>query len=146
MNPINDSQEENAEYPVVISLGKPVEEYPVSPSNGKTGPTKKKTIVYPCLYLSEIEGLDQIPNEGMALVYFRKKRVTEDMHTEGKEPEISIDLEIQELHVAEQSESESKDDMEKGMRELLPSEDSEDEASEPSADDSEESEKIDEEE
>lgn len=131
MNMEAETQSEHPDYPVEISLGKPVKEL-MPALKGDKGPTTKQKIVYPCLYLSEIPGLESIPDEGHALIYFRKKRVTEDMESEGKEPEISVDLEIQEMHLPEQSEMEENDSMEKEMRSMLEKRD-EDEAEEPAA-------------
>lgn len=104
------------DFPVKIELGKTMDStigQPVKPNNKDE---KKK--YYPCLYLSDIEGLEDIPKEGHAIIYFRKKGSCVREDEKGKVC-ASADLEIEDIHFQEKEESEDGEDMEEEMKEML---------------------------
>jgi|HubBroStandDraft_3_1064219.scaffolds.fasta_scaffold196732_1 hypothetical protein len=104
------SYSHQSEFPNEIKLGR-TEKVPDYSADKEETPTKTKTY-YPTLYISGVDGLGDLPKEGYALIYFRRKSLS---ITEGKDcgpipcgpmdPDTSdrdkttysADLEIQEL-------------------------------------------------
>lgn len=98
-----------SEFPNEINLGR-TETVPDYAAKEDSPPTKKRTY-YPSLYISGVQGLGDLPKEGYALIYFKRKRlsITEgadcgsipcspmDEPTGKEETSYSADLEIQEI-------------------------------------------------
>jgi hypothetical protein len=105
----------NSEYPVSIDLAihpKAVMEGFPAPAPAAKG--KKAKPIYPSLYLNNIEGLDEFPREGTALVHFKRRSVTKSENDEGSNH--SVDLEICEICLPEKSSDEEKGDMADAMK------------------------------
>lgn len=65
---------DNPDFPVEIELGREIKDYPVEATNAK--PKKGKSrMSYPTLYLNGIEGLRDLPKDGVALIYFHRNRI-----------------------------------------------------------------------
>lgn len=92
-------KEREAEFPRHVDLGRDVPDYgntPVAPK-AKKGKTK---VSYPCLYISGIKDLSDIPAEGCMLVDYR---VVGFNKREGQEP--SIEIECRTICLPEKGES-----------------------------------------
>jgi hypothetical protein len=115
----------NSEFPNEIDLGR-TEEVPDYADAKEETKTKKRTY-YPTLYVRGVDGLGDLPKEGYALIYFKRKSLS---ITEGKDcgpgpcmagdPESSKDettysaeLEIHELCLPEEDDSDMGDNLDK---------------------------------
>lgn len=74
---------------------------------GKQGKTPKA--VYPSLYIDDAEGMDGMPKEGYALIYYKRRRHTMSEGDGGTHH--SADLEIQEIAFPDQSADDETKDM-----------------------------------
>ena len=86
-------------YPNEIDLGREIEAAPMpAATSDKPGKKAKSRMSYPTVYLSGIEGLRDLPKDGVALIYFHRNRIgmvdrdTNDPHApaNGDEAEIEI--------------------------------------------------------
>ena len=64
--------------------------------------SEKSRKYYPSLYLSDIPGLEGLPEEGQAVIYFHRRGLTirkpaADEAKKGRKTEVSVDLEIQKI-------------------------------------------------
>lgn len=101
-------------YPVEVDLGrKEPEMRDVAVSPSPSGKKPKTRIFYPTLYIDGVEGMPSLPKEGIALVHFRRKRMSVEENYDGKETS-GVTLEIQKLCLPEEAGDDS-DDMESQM-------------------------------
>ena len=102
-----------SEFPHEIDLGKKMNDSPVTPADLPKG--KKDRKYYPTLYLSDIGGLEGIPEEGEAVIYFKRRGLTirKPGAGEKRETEVSVDLEIRRICLpdTEEGETDEKGDM-----------------------------------
>jgi len=104
---MNESEREAA-FPIHIELGsKRPEMLGVSVMKAEKEDKPKK--VYPRLFLSNIEGLDKLPEEGCMLVDFKRKHMTVSKNDED-EPTHSVELEIRTICLQD-DESDDPDDI-----------------------------------
>lgn len=102
----------DTDYPVSIDLAiKPSKMVDMPVALKKGGKAKP---IYPSLYLSNIEGLDALPREGMALIRFKRRSVTKSENDGGSNH--SVDLEVQEICLPEKSSEEEQGDMTDAMK------------------------------
>lgn len=96
-------------------LGRPVKSLDVM----MTSPSEQsENMVYPSLYLSNREGLDDTPevgSEGEAMIRFRVVSKTDSSGPNGKTS--SVDLEVKAIEFSEVSKSDSEDPIERGLSE-----------------------------
>lgn len=102
---MTESQREK-EFPVHIELGKTPEitlsePVPASKSESK-GKIKK---YYPSLYISDVEGLEDIPEEGCVLIDFKRRSINVNTNQNGKTT-TSVELEIHTICMPDDYESE----------------------------------------
>ena len=112
------------DYPVKLELGKEVEDYcePCTQSS-KPEKGKKKKTVYPCLYLNGIEGLEDIPKEGHAIITF--KRIGMTLRERNGEADNSVELEISDVHFQAKGKKDEEEDMAEGMKRMMDDDESE---------------------
>jgi hypothetical protein len=107
-------------FPKEIELGRDVPDYGATaiqaPANKAHEKEKKKD--YPTLYIRDVPGLEDIPKEGYALIYFRRRSVTVGEDSAG-EDQASADLEVQEICLPPTSKSEEDADLSDAMQSLL---------------------------
>ena len=130
------------DFPVKIELGKK-SGGPVEAPVPSTKENKDKKY-YPCLYLSDIDGLEDIPKEGHALIYYRKKGASTREDDNGK-IHTSADLEIEDIHFPAKEEAEEGEEMEEEMKAMMDGKEDEESESEEEESEEEESEEEDEE-
>lgn len=97
----------SSDFPVKVDLAMPAPEVALeSPVKGKNSQPKP---MYPSLYINNAEGLDGMPKEGYALIYYKRRRhsITEDDEGETH----SADLEVQEICLPEKSSDDDMKDM-----------------------------------
>ena len=130
-----------SEFPNEIDLGKKPNETGPMVMPDKGGKNRK---YYPTLYLSDIPGLEGLPEEGEAIIYFHRRGLTirkpaADEAKKGRKTEVSVDLEIRRICLKDteedSNESEDKGDMidqlaakagvDTGARKATPEEDDE---------------------
>ena len=123
------------EFPHEIDLGKaPPTDSPVNPTNAKSEKGKK---FYPTLYISGIEGIEDLPKEGEALVYFRRRRISHEEDSKGAETS-SAELEVTKLCLPEKPEVGAEEDLGNALKKTAKEEGLEiDEPSDESADEEE---------
>lgn len=105
------------DFPIKLELGKSMDENEIHMPKDEPKKEKKKKY-YPCLYLSDIDGLEDVPREGHALIYFRKKSASVREDEEGK-VHASADLEIEDIHFQAKDEEDDSWDMEEEMKSIL---------------------------
>jgi hypothetical protein len=99
-----------------INLGKPVKSLDIVEMSAPSESAEEMT--YPSLYLSNREGMDEIPDvgtEGEATIRFRVVSKTNSDGPNGKSS--SVDLEVMEIEFGEMIESDDEDEIERGLRE-----------------------------
>ena len=105
-----------SQFPVEIDLGMtPTATIEIS-GMGMKKSAKAMKPMYPTLYINAAENLDKLPKEGYALVYYKRRALTQTeddggMHT-------SADLEIQEICAPEMSADDDKSDLESGLKSM----------------------------
>ena len=95
-------KEREAEFPVHIELG-------TEPGKGNSPmamPENPKKKYYPTLYISGVKGLDQIPEEGCALIDFKRRSIT----VSDREGEKSGSVELEICTLCLQPEDEKSED------------------------------------
>jgi len=108
----------NADFPVSIDLGKsPNVDSPITPSSDKGEKNKK---YYPTLYISDVDGIDKLPEEGCALIKFKRNSVTVRKGSDGKST-ASADLEIQSICLPSDGADSSDDDDDEDTGNLIDS-------------------------
>ncbi len=107
-------------FPKDIDLSRDVPDYGATaiqaPANKAHEKSTKKD--YPTLYIRDVPGLEDIPKEGYALIYFRRRSVTVGEDAAG-EDQASADLEVQEICLPPVSKSDEDADLSDAMAELL---------------------------
>ena len=82
-------------FPNEVDLAREVPDYGSSLEAGPSKP-KKMRKDYPSLYISGVEGLESMPKEGWALIYYKRRRLSLEENKDGDETS-GADLEIQEI-------------------------------------------------
>lgn len=107
-----------SQFPVEIDLGRtPTVAIEISDMGmSKSAKNMKPQKMYPTLYIYAADNLDKLPKEGYALVYYKRRALTQTeddggMHT-------SADLEIQEICAPEMSADDDKSDLESGLKSM----------------------------
>jgi hypothetical protein len=105
-----------SQFPVEIDLGMtPTATIEISGMGMKKSAKAMKTM-YPSLYIHGADNLDKLPKEGYALVYYKRRALTQTETERGSET--SADLEIQEICAPEMSVDEDKADLESGLKSM----------------------------
>lgn len=105
-----------SQFPVEIDLGMtPTATIEISDMGMKKSAKAMKP-VYPSLYIHGADNLDKLPKEGYALVYYKRRALTQTETERGSET--SADLEIQEICAPEMSVDEDKADLESGLKSM----------------------------
>ena len=103
-------------FPVEIDLGMtPIATIEISDMGMKKSAKASKPM-YPTLYIHSAENLDKLPKEGYALVYYKRRALTQTENESGMHT--SADLEIQEICAPEISSDEDKSDLESGLKSM----------------------------
>jgi hypothetical protein len=103
-------------FPVEIDLGMtPTATIEISDMGMKKSAKAMKPM-YPSLYIHGADNLDKLPKEGYALVYYKRRALTQTETERGSET--SADLEIQEICAPEMSVDEDKADLESGLKSM----------------------------
>lgn len=116
-------------YPHEIDLGREVPDYSKivpetasEPSPAVDDDDRPKKTVFPRLYISDIDGLAKIPEEGCCMIRYKRVRfsTTETIDKEGKEEtDTTCELEIHAICLPEGNESEEDEGLEEKMGEFL---------------------------
>ena len=105
-----------SQFPVEIDLGMtPTATIEISDMGMKKSAKAIKPM-YPSLYIHGADNLDKLPKEGYALVYYKRRALTQTETERGSET--SADLEIQEICAPEMSVDEDKADLESGLKSM----------------------------
>lgn len=105
-----------SQFPVEIDLGMtPTATIEISDMGMKKSAKAMKPM-YPSLYIHGADNLDKLPKEGYALVYYKRRALTQIETERGSET--SADLEIQEICAPEMSVDEDKADLESGLKSM----------------------------
>ena len=105
-----------SQFPVKVDLGmSPVATIEIS-GMGMKKSTKAMKPMYPTLYINAADNLDKLPKEGYALVYYKRRALTQTESESGMD--MSADLEIQEICGPEMSADEDKSDLESGLKSM----------------------------
>jgi len=96
--------EREKEFPVHIELGKTADmgDFPMP---GKSDSKGKKKKFYPSLYISDVEGLEDIPEEGCLLIDFKRRSINVRKNDAGKTT-TSVELEVHTICMPDDYESE----------------------------------------
>ena len=100
---MTESQREK-EFPVHIELGKTAEFGETAPAIKPESKGKKKKY-YPSLYISDVEGLEGIPEEGCVLIDFKRRSINVRTDQNGKTT-TSVELEVRTICMPDDYESE----------------------------------------
>ena len=105
-----------SQFPVEIDLGMtPTATIEIS-GMGMKKSAKAMKPMYPTLYINAAENLDKLPKEGYALVYYKRRALTQTERESGVD--MSADLEIQEICAPEMSADDDKSDLESGLKSM----------------------------
>ena len=105
-----------SQFPVEIDLGMtPTATIEIS-GMGMKKSAKAMKPMYPSLYINAAENLDKLPKEGYALVYYKRRALTQTERESGVD--MSADLEIQEICAPEMSADDDKSDLESGLKSM----------------------------
>ena len=105
-----------SQFPVEIDLGMtPTATIEIS-GMGMKKSAKAMKPMYPTLYINAAENLDKLPKEGYALVYYKRRALTQTESESGMD--MSADLEIQQICAPEMSADEDKSDLESGLKSM----------------------------
>ena len=105
-----------SQFPVEIDLGMtPTATIEIS-GMGMKKSAKAMKPMYPTLYINAAENLDKLPKEGYALVYYKRRALTQTESESGMD--MSADLEIQEICAPEMSADDDKSDLESGLKSM----------------------------
>jgi hypothetical protein len=96
--------EREKKFPIHIELGKTAEigELAMNTKSESKGKTKK---YYPSFYISDVEGLEGIPEEGCVLIDFKRRSINVRTDQNGKTT-TSVELEIHTICMPDDYESE----------------------------------------
>ena len=96
--------EREKEFPIHIELGKSADmgDFPMT---GKSDSKGKKKKFYPTLYVSDVEGLEDIPEEGCILIDFKRRSINVRKSDSGKTT-TSVELEVRTICMPNDYESE----------------------------------------
>ena len=96
--------EREKEFPIHIELGKSADmgDFPMA---GKSDSKGKKKKFYPTLYVSDVEGLEDIPEEGCILIAFKRRSINVRKSDSGKTT-TSVELEVRTICMPNDYESE----------------------------------------
>lgn len=100
---MTESQREK-EFPIHIELGKAadMDNFPIAAKSLSKNNKKK---FYPTLYISDVEGLQGIPEEGCVLIDFKRRSINVRTTQDGKTT-TSVELEIRTMCMPDDYESE----------------------------------------
>jgi hypothetical protein len=88
---MNEKQRERA-FPIHVDLGKKMNEtQPAMPMDAVKGTPEKKKY-YPTVYISDIPGLEDLPEEGCILVDYKRRSIT--INKRDGEATCSVELEL----------------------------------------------------
>jgi hypothetical protein len=105
-----------SQFPIKVDLGvSPVATIEIS-DMGMEKSAKNSKPMYPTLYIHAGDNLDKLPKEGYALVYYKRRALTQTENETGMHT--SADLEIQEICAPEMSADEDKSDLESGLKSM----------------------------
>ena len=105
-----------SQFPVEIDLGMtPTATIEIS-GMGMKKSAKAMKPMYPTLYINAADNLDKLPKEGYALVYYKRRALTQTERESGVD--MSADLEIQEICAPEMSADDDKSDLESGLKSM----------------------------
>lgn len=105
-----------SQFPVEIDLGiTPTATIEISDMGMKKSAKAMKPM-YPSLYIHGADNLDKLPKEGYALVYYKRRALTQTENEVGSH--MSADIEIQEICAPEISSDEDKSDLESGLKSM----------------------------
>jgi hypothetical protein len=105
-----------SQFPVEIDLGMtPTATIEIS-GMGMKKSAKAMKPMYPTLYINAAENLDKLPKEGYALIYYKRRALTQTERESGVD--MSADLEIQEICAPEMSADDDKSDLESGLKSM----------------------------
>jgi len=96
-------------FPNEVDLAREVPDYGSMDAATPSKP-KKMRKDYPSLYISGVEGLESMPKEGWALIYYKRRRLSLEENKDGDETS-GADLEIQEICLPKPSAEENSKDM-----------------------------------
>lgn len=104
----------SSDFPNKIDLAMSPPSMPLDATSPKGKKTPPKPM-YPSLYISGVDGLEGMPKEGYAMIYFKRRSVTIGEGDEG-DPKHSADLEIQEICLPNTTPEEEEMDMKDAMK------------------------------
>ena len=105
-----------SQFPVEIDLGMtPTATIEIS-GMGMKKSAKAMKPMYPTLYINAADNLDKLPKEGYALIYYKRRALTQTERESGVD--MSADLEIQEICAPEMSADDDKSDLESGLKSM----------------------------
>lgn len=105
-----------SQFPVEIDLGiTPTATIEISDMGMKKSAKAMKPM-YPSLYIHGADNLDKLPKEGYALIYYKRRALTQTENEGGSH--MSADIEIQEICAPEISSDEDKSDLESGLKSM----------------------------
>jgi hypothetical protein len=105
-----------SQFPVEIDLGMTAPTTIEISGMGMKKSAKMSKPMYPTLYIHSADNLDKLPKEGYALVYYKRRALTQTENEGGMHT--SADLEIQEICAPEMSADEDKSDLESGLKSM----------------------------
>lgn len=111
-----ESGDVHEDYPVKIELGKEVDDYQCEMASPKHEKGKKRT-VYPYLYLNGVEGIEDVPKEGHAIITFKRTSMT--VRDRNGEQDNSVELEIEDIHFQSKTKEDENEDIAEGMKRLM---------------------------
>lgn len=102
---MNESQREKA-FPIHIELGKrPNSTSPIQVRDEMPSPKK----YYPTLFISDVEGLEQLPEKGCILIDYKRRSLS--IREEGGKTSASVELEIRTMCLPEEYGEEDAEDV-----------------------------------
>lgn len=101
---MNESQREKA-FPIHIELGRTMG-VPV-PDEATSKPSKEK--FYPTIFVSDVEGLEQLPKEGCILIDYKRRSLS--VREENGKVTASVELEIRTMCLPEEYGEEDADEV-----------------------------------
>lgn len=105
---MTEEQREKA-FPIHIELGDEATELELTSKGPKKG---KKRMVYPALYIANVEGLEQIPEEGCMLVDFKRRNLSINKNEKG-DTTASVELEVRTICLEEETDEDTDDMIDK---------------------------------
>lgn len=103
---MTEEQRERA-FPIHIEVGRESDDIEITTKGVKKG---KKRMVYPTLYIADVDGLQNIPAEGCMLVDFKRRNLSINENDQG-ETKASVEIEVRTICLQEEEEDTDMDDM-----------------------------------